>query len=457
MVGIYLFIALVFFYICVEVHGNTGESYDETDLQRHLFQNYNRNVMPRTNRSKPLCVSIEMYLLSIDEIDEKRQTISIRAFLELKWNDAFLSWDRAKYSNISTISVKVAEIWTPDIALKLSFGKLGELGHEDGNAVVDHTGAVVVWPYSSYTVPCKISIAKFPFDEQTCRYLFMPWTNTASALKLRNISGKVTLSRYTESGEWELLYGETSFVSIPYGDDFYDEVSFELSLRRKPLFYVMNVMIPVLCISLLNMFCFLLPSEDGERVTLSISIFLTLAVFLTIVNSTMPESSDEASKFGVYVGLQLFGNALTIAVTTISLYVFHRDEKKKIPKILLILVKITCITLPQERNVLFRLAQNVTSFYGKRESPTKLHEVQITGNHANEDGNPCSQKMSTENNHVPLKSANHTSMDSYSQTEEPPSEVTWKMVSVAMDRFWLVGALSWHLVLLVTLIGAIAS
>lgn len=459
---------------------NDTKEFTELDLHEELFKRYNRNVMPKMNKTNPICVTLELYLLSVDEIDEKQQTIRIRAFLELKWVDEFLAWDANKYPDITHINVKVDEIWYPDLALDNSFGKLGHLGQEGGNAVVNQSGGVVIWPYSSYMVACKISISRFPFDEQRCNFSFSSWTNTNAVLKLRNTSGKVSLDRYAESGEWELTEGLMKFRESPYGDDFYDKVSFEICLKRKPLFYVMNIMAPVLCISLLNIFCFILPSQDGERVTLSISIFLTLAVFLTIVNNTMPESSDEASKFGVYLGLQLFGNALTIAMTTISLYVFHRSEKRKIPKIFKLLVKVTCITLPEEKNVLFRLAMNVTAMYGKKENNRKLDGVLVNSNKCEDQVTSRPSVLdNTASNHttmanranineeqgaprqnIPNNGANnHTGIQNKSPAtvEEEPSDVTWKMVSVAMDRFWLVCALSWHVVLLVTLIGSIAS
>ena len=420
----------------------------EFDLHKNLFEQYNPNVMPRANASSPICVSIEMFLLSVDEINEKQQTIRIRAFLEMKWMDSFLNWNLDRYSSIERVSVRVKDIWTPDLVLQDSFGKLGELGYKDGNAVVENTGMVTVWPYSTYTVACRMSIVQFPFDEQKCSFIFLSWTNTASVLKLKNASGKVTLERYSESGEWKLLDGDMHYQSSEYEGEQYDKVSFDLHLRRKPLYYVMNVMIPVLSISLLNLFCFLLPSEDGERVTLSISIFLTLAVFLTIVNSTMPESSDEVSKFSIYVGLQLFGNALTIAVTTVSLYLFHRSEKRKIPTFFKLLVKITC-TLPEKRNVLFRLARNMTSIYSK---PDKDKSKLSTGNHVNEEDRPKTLTMP----HIHTGAIEVPSLPGVPVIEDE-TKITWRMVSVAMDRFCLVGALSWHVVLIVTLIGTIAN
>ena len=46
---------------------------------------------------------------------------------------------------------------------------------------------------------------------------------------------------------------------------------------------------------------FLVPAVSGEKVALCLSLFLTLAVFLTTITTFMPESSDEISVLGIYV------------------------------------------------------------------------------------------------------------------------------------------------------------
>ena len=52
----------------------------------------------------------------------------------------------------------------------------------------------------------------------------------------------------------------------------YDYIKVYFKLRRKWLYCLINIKGPVVLSSVLNIVCFQLPAESGEKVTLSISI-----------------------------------------------------------------------------------------------------------------------------------------------------------------------------------------
>ena len=58
---------------------------------------------------------------------------------------------------------------------------------------------------------------------------------------------------------------------------------------------MIHVMVPVVLTSSLNTLCFILPPDSGEKVTFSISVFLSLAVLQGIVNNALPVTSDGIS------------------------------------------------------------------------------------------------------------------------------------------------------------------
>ena len=318
-----------------------NETLTEVDLHRALFKFYNPDIMPIKNKSKTIEVNLEIYIMNIDNIDEKSQTFTIRAFLENSWKDEYLTWEPELYGGIKNINVQNGNIWLPDLALNNVYDSPTELGQKDGRTIIKHTGQTVTWPYKMYKVGCKIRIRNFPFDVQTCELDFLSWTNPYSVLKLKTSE---QLSRYyfQESAEWALESYHIKHYQNPYGDDSWDHILFSFVLRRKWLFHLLNMIAPIVCISFLNLTCFIIPSECGEKITLCISIFLTLAVFLTIISSALPESSDETSLFGVYVGLQLLMSGLTILSTVISLHLYHKEDDDKVPKYCQFLSKVFC-------------------------------------------------------------------------------------------------------------------
>ncbi|KAH8285951.1 hypothetical protein KR018_006121, partial [Drosophila ironensis] len=62
----------------------------------------------------------------------------------------------------------------------------------------------------------------------------------------------------------------------------YLDIVFNLTLRRKTLFYTVNLIIPCVGISFLSVLVFYLPSDSGEKISLCISILLSLTVFFLL-------------------------------------------------------------------------------------------------------------------------------------------------------------------------------
>ena len=69
-------------------------------------------------------------------------------------------------------------------------------------------------------------------------------------------------------------------------------------LRRKSLFYTVNVIIPCVGISFLSVLVFYLPSDSGEKVSLSISILLSLTVFFLLLAEIIPPTSKSVPLLG---------------------------------------------------------------------------------------------------------------------------------------------------------------
>ena len=63
-------------------------------------------------------------------------------------------------------------------------------------------------------------------------------------------------------------------------------------MRRKPLFYVFNMILPCLLITLVALLGFYIPSDSGEKIAMGITTLLSMTVFLMLVAENMPPTSD---------------------------------------------------------------------------------------------------------------------------------------------------------------------
>jgi len=75
-------------------------------------------------------------------------------------------------------------------------------------------------------------------------------------------------------------------------DEPYPDVTFIIHMKRRSLFYVINLIFPCLLIYAVSFLGFFLPVESGEKVNLEITILLALVVFLLIVGETLPPTPD---------------------------------------------------------------------------------------------------------------------------------------------------------------------
>ena len=303
---------LMFLFMCLCVRKASADT--EHDLHRKLFRDYNTNILPM-NGSEPVVVNVALYPTFLQNIDTRSQTISMLTTMMLTWSDVDLTWEPHLYSNVTLTSVKIKDVWVPDLTLVQSYQKPSDMMAKDDTIIIRSNGTIEAWPYGLNQVPCKLTIWKFPFDKQTCNFSFASWTNSKARLRLVPVSLNL-MAFYSENGEWSL---QTIIVSsdMIWGGD-YDQVTFQFIFVRKWLFTLMNIVLPVMLVSWLNLFCFLLPHSSGERVTLSVTVFLTLAVYMTVVTGFLPQTSDEMSVFGLCTGLQLVVSCLTVIIVVIS-------------------------------------------------------------------------------------------------------------------------------------------
>ena len=78
----------------------------------------------------------------------------------------------------------------------------------------------------------------------------------------------------------------------------YLDITFNITMRRKTLFYTVNLIIPCVGISFLSVLVFYLPSDSGEKVSLSISILLSLTVFFLLLAEIIPPTSKSVPLLG---------------------------------------------------------------------------------------------------------------------------------------------------------------
>ncbi|XP_040572119.1 acetylcholine receptor subunit alpha-like 1 [Lepeophtheirus salmonis] len=322
----------VLFFIGTAYFSSVCANPDAKRLYDDLLSNYDRLIRPVGNSSDRLTVKMGLKLSQIIGIDMKRQIMITNVWVAQEWHDYKLKWKPEDYGGVKHLHVPSQNIWLPDIVL---------YNNADGNyevtimtkAVLHFSGRVVWNPPAIYKSSCEIDVEFFPFDEQKCFMKFGSWTYDGYMVDLRHINQKgssseieigMDLQEYYISTEWDVMTAPAvrNEKYYPCCEEPYPDIIFYLTLRRKSLFYTVNVIIPCVGISFLSVLVFYLPSDSGEKVSLSISILLSLTVFFLLLAEIIPSTSIAVPLLGKYLLFTMilvtFSVMLTIGVLNVN-------------------------------------------------------------------------------------------------------------------------------------------
>ncbi|ODN05613.1 Acetylcholine receptor subunit beta-like 1 [Orchesella cincta] len=230
-------------------------SEDEERLVRDLFRGYNKLIRPVQNMTTKVNVKFGLAFIQL---------------INVVWTDYQLRWDEADYGGIGVLRLPPDKVWKPDIVL---------FNNADGNYEVRYKSNVLIYPNGEilwvppaiYQSSCTIDVTYFPFDQQTCIMKFGSWTFNGDqvSLSLYNDKNFVDLSDYWKSGTWDIIE-VPAYLNVYHGNHTETDITFYITIRRKTLFYTVNLILPTVLISFLCVLVFYLPAEAGEKVTLGI-------------------------------------------------------------------------------------------------------------------------------------------------------------------------------------------
>ncbi|KAH3851129.1 hypothetical protein DPMN_093610 [Dreissena polymorpha] len=408
-----------------------------TDAERlfsDLMVGYSKMFRPVLNESRQVVVSTLLDLISIQDFNEVEEKISFTGLLFLAWKDERLVWDPKDYGGIDNLYIDVSKIWVSQMMLTNNVNKNERLSEDWHTVKVNASGVCAHHIGNVFTSSCDVDVTFYPWDTQTCSLDFMPANYGVDKMILYPLYHKVKLTYYSPNGACDLM--DTSVTSELYSF----MVRFNVVLERKPRFAIVNVLLPLIIMSALNILVFLIPTECGERISFCLTVLLSIAVFLTLVGDNLPKNSNPMSLFSYYlVSVLVISVAITLAVIC-SLHMYHRSEKQQPGgawrAIAMCLgcyyVRRTGSESADRTNrsdkIKFARPENASdrSFPGMHSMPYSIHthrsEILYLPTHSN--GTPPSARPEDK----PLQNKETDDSDS------SVLEITWAEVSIALDK-----------------------
>ncbi|XGW27903.1 hypothetical protein V3C99_008029 [Haemonchus contortus] len=305
----------------------TQASFREGELYVKLLEEYEPLERPVANSSLPVDVKMGLVLQQIISVDEKNQLVDVNAWLKLSWHDYSLEWNPKDYDGVSDLRFKKSQLWTPDVLLYNSADPQFDSSFQS-NVLVYPDGMVNWIPPGIFRISCRIAVAWFPFDEQECFLKFGSWTFDGSKINLEVDENGFDISSYIQNGEWELIATSATQNIQHYQccpEPYYDIV-FTFVIRRRVLYYAFNLILPCILITLLTLIGFTLPPDAGEKMSLQITIMLSICIFQNYVAEMSPPTSEALPFLGAFFALCMCTCACCVVATTLALNFHHRNS-----------------------------------------------------------------------------------------------------------------------------------
>ena len=430
----------------------------EFRLRKDLFQNHSSKTLPSLDNTTPVTVTISLTLRQILDVDEKNQVMVTSIWFRQFWKDNILSWNASEYGGVKELHLTKKEIWIPDISIYNTASNYGILYQRlDTQVVLQHDGNVSWLTPIQMKTECKINVKYFPFDEQICRITFGSWTYHGLKVDLHH--GKADVTNFVQNTEWDLV--EASFSRLvkvyPCCDEPYPSITINIRIRRRALFYLFNLVIPCGVIALLASLAFFLPSNNGERISLVVTVLLSLTVYMLIVSETMPPTSEVVPLIGKFYISTMVLIALTLVAVCITLNCYEQDTRMSywFREILInIIARFLCVLQkPSSRvnaigirvNEAFVVSNNLEGI--PKHEPKQNQEGNIFPTSGDEQNSRTEEAGKVRNRKI-SKTTEDLVLQQKLKTQKESKEIRseWKIASKALDRvFFLIFLVSFLL------------
>uniref|UniRef100_A0A3B1JNU0 Acetylcholine receptor subunit beta n=1 Tax=Astyanax mexicanus TaxID=7994 RepID=A0A3B1JNU0_ASTMX len=306
---------------------HAGASEAENQLMKKLFSSYNVKVRPAETPHSKVVVRVGMTLASFVSL-VSRHTHTHTHIDE--WKDHRLAWDPKQHDGIDVMRIPAGKVWLPDIVL---------INNNDGVFhvalhvhVQAYSNGRVTWtPPALYRSSCGVKVTYFPFDWQNCTMVFRSYTYDSSEVDLQyaldergnEIREIIYDTGFSESGEWHIRH-KPSRKNVKR-EDLYEDITFYIIIERKPMYYVVNIILPCILITIIAIFNFYLPPDAGEKMGLSINVLLTLTVFLLLLADKVPETSLGVPIIVNYLMFTMILVTCSVILSVVVLNLHHRS------------------------------------------------------------------------------------------------------------------------------------
>ncbi|XP_061837429.1 5-hydroxytryptamine receptor 3A [Nerophis lumbriciformis] len=259
-------------------------------------------MRPVRNWTTVSVVRLDILLYGILEVNEKFQTLTSHVWMQMVWNNEYLTWNPVQFCGINKLTVPKSMLWIPDIVIEEDASDSGSM-KVSPYVTLHFNGLMQIYTRQRLTSTCTLNLFSFPFDKQSCNISFRSMNhdkNTVTLVTLRadDFVTDVPEQQLVTKGEWTLQAVESEQNGTQFSNR--DILVFQVKIARKPMLYVIIFIIPILCLLLLDLASFFISEARGEKMSFKITVLLSISVLLLILKDMLPSTEENLPLIASY-------------------------------------------------------------------------------------------------------------------------------------------------------------
>ncbi|CAL1532978.1 unnamed protein product [Lymnaea stagnalis] len=271
------------------------------DVLQILIENstYNSRISPDYEQDHATVVDVQIYVLSIDTVNEQSMDYSMNIYLRQRWIDPrlqFMNYSRAQWLEIDFKLMSM--IWVPDTFFRNE--KKGEFHMVTVPNKLMHlyrNGTIYYSMRLSVLLSCHMRLQKYPLDIQKCPIKIASYGYTTENIIYRWIGHKpIDYNEELQLSQYTLLTHDLDNCTKTYKESKYTGsfscVQANFILARDVGYYIIQVYVPSVLIVILSWVSFWLDVEAiPARITLGVLTVLTMTTQSSGARASLPRVS----------------------------------------------------------------------------------------------------------------------------------------------------------------------
>jgi len=145
---------------------------------------------------------------------------------------------------------------------------------------------------------------------------------------IERVDDGIDVSEFYQSAEFDIIAAPAEKRSICYAgsQEPFPMWRFYIVIRRKFLFYTVNLIIPLISHAFITILVFYIPANSHQKMSLSINVLLSLTVFFLMLAEIIPQNSLVVPLLTQYLLFTMALVAASVILTAITYNIHFRSS-----------------------------------------------------------------------------------------------------------------------------------